>query len=128
MSNLDQFLNQDLSANDVTHSNGYGVVAGGGGAGGMSMEQRRQLQNRPRIVGEYKFSHFGRRGSSIKSRTADGKAGRAYDPNTDTFSDDAKYSNRQAAGIKDNRQIDQKSIDRRQHFIEPPTRNYDKYS
>jgi hypothetical protein len=127
MADLNQFLNKDLTADDVSHSNGYGAVAGGGGAGGLSMEERRKLLNQPRVVGAYQYSRLGRQGAAVKSRTAEQDRGRVYDPSSGNFSDDAKTSNRQQGGIKDDRQIDTKSIDRRQHYIEPPGRKYDKY-
>ncbi len=128
MADLNQFLNKDLSADDVVHSNGYGAIAGGGGAGGLSMEQRRKLLNQPRVVGSYQYSRLGRQGASSKARTADQERGRVYDPNAGTFDDSAKTSNRQQGGIKDHNQIDSQSVDRRQHFIEPPSRGYDKYA
>ena len=128
MTDLNQFLNQDLTADDVLHSNGYGAVAGGGGAGGMSMEQRRKLLNQPRVVGSYQYSRLGRQASATKARTADQKRGRAYDASKDAFTDGGVTSNRQAGGIKDPGQIDIKSVERRQHFIEPPSRGYDKYA
>lgn len=128
MADLNQFLNQDLTADDVTHSSGYAQAAGGGGAGGLSMDQRRKLLNQPRVVGSYQYSRLGRQGSSVKARTADDKRGRVYDASADSFNDDARYANRQGGGIKDQTKIDQKSIDRRQHFVEPPKRGYDKYA
>ncbi len=129
MADLNQFLNQGLSADDVAHSSGYGAVAGGGGAGGLSMDQRRKLLNQPRVVGAYQYSRLGRQGSALKARTADQKMGdgRAYDASSDTLQDESSFAtNRQHGGIKDEAQID-RSIDKRQHFIEPPARNYDKY-
>lgn len=128
MADLNQFLNSDLTADDVLHSNGYANVAGGGGAGGLSMDQRRKLLNQPRVVGAYQYSRLGRQGSSMKARTADQDKGRAYDASRDSFSDDAPVSNRQQGGIKNRDQIDTKSIERRQHFVEPPSRSYDKYA
>lgn len=128
MADLNQFLNQGLSADDVAHTNGYGTVAGGGGAGGLSMEQRRKLLNQPRVVGAYQYSRLGRQGSSVKARTADQTRGRAYDAGSDSFSDEAKSSNRQQGGVKDRGQVDTASVERRQHFIEPPSRGYDKYA
>lgn len=128
MADLNQFLNKDLTADDVAHSSGYASAAGGGGAGGLSMEERRKLLNQPRVVGAYQYSRLGRQGSSVKSRTADQARGRVYDASSDTFSDPSAKSNRQKAGIKDGRQVDQKSVDRRQHYIEPTGRKYDKYS
>lgn len=122
MADLNQFLNQDLSADDVAHSNGYGAAAGGGGAGGLSMEQRRKLLNQPRVVGAYQYSRLGRQGSGVKARTADQQRGRVYDPSSDSFSDSAKTNNRQQGGIKDSSQIDTKSVERRQHFVEPSQR------
>jgi hypothetical protein len=128
MPDLNQFLNKDLTANDVAHSSGYGAIAGGGGAGGLSMDQRHKLLNQPRVVGAYQYSRLGRQGSSIKSRTADQNRGRVYDASNDSFEDKASTGNRQKSDIKDRSKIDTKSIERRQHFVEPPTRGYDKYA
>ena len=128
MADLNQYLNKGLNADDVAHSNGYGAVAGGGGAGGLSMEQRRQLMNQPRVVGAYRHSRLGRQGSAIKSRVAEQSHARVYDANSDSFSDGAVTSNRQPGGVKDQRQADSRSINRRQHYIEPSPRNYDKYA
>lgn len=128
MANLNQFLNQGMTADDIAHSNGYGAVAGGGGAGGLSMEQRRKLLNQPRVVGAYQYSRLGRQSSAIKARTADQKQSRTYDASSSSFSDGATYGNRQQGGVSDRSQIDTKSVERRQHFIEPPSRGYDKYA
>lgn len=122
MADLNQFLNQGLSADDVAHTNIYGAAAGGGGAGGLSMEQRRKLLNQPRVVGAYRYSHLGRQGSSSKARTADQTRGQVYDASSDTLSDSAVTSNRQQGGIKDRSKIDTKSIERRQRFVEPSQR------
>ena len=130
MADLNQFLNQGLSADDVAHTNGYGAVAGGGGAGGLSMEQRRKLLNQPRVVGAYQYSRLGRQGSALKARTADRKLGedRVYDASSDSLKDESKYgTNRQNGGIKDAKQVDAKSLERRQDFVEPSRRKYDKY-
>lgn len=128
MADLNQYLNQGLGADDVAHSNGFGAVAGGGGVGGLSMEQRRKLLNQPRVVGAYHYSRLGRQSAAVKARTAEQNRGRAYDANSDTFSDGAITSNRQPGGLKDPRQTDSKSIERRQNYIEPSPRNYDKYA
>jgi hypothetical protein len=128
MPDLNQFLGNAQSADDVGHSNGFAGAAGGGGAGGLSMEQRRKLLNQPRVIGAYQQSKLGRQSSAVKAKTADQKAGRAYDASSDTFSDSAAVSNRQGAAIKDPGQIDTKSVERREHFIEPPSRGYDKYA
>jgi hypothetical protein len=128
MTDLNQFLNQDMTADDVAHTSGYADAAGGAGAGGLSMEQRRKLLNQPRVVGAYQYSRLGRQGSSVKARTADQGRGRVYDASSDSFGDDAATSNRQQGGIKDSGQIDTKSVERRQHFVEPPTRSFDKYA
>lgn len=127
MADLNQFLNQGLSSDDVAHSNSYGAAAGGGGAGGLSMEQRRKLLNQPRVVGAYQYSRLGRQSSSYKARTADSARGRVYDASSDSFSDKAKTSNRQQAGIK-SKQPGASPIERRQHFIAPPKKSFDKYS
>jgi hypothetical protein len=128
MADLNQFLNKDLSIDDVQHSSGIGAVAGGGGAGGLSMEQRRQLLNQPRVVGSYNYSQLGRRFSSVKARTYDQKKGQIYNQQSDNSSTDANASNRQNAGIKDRGKIDTKSIERRQQYIEPKGRGFDKYA
>lgn len=128
MADLNQFLNKDLTVDDVAHSNGYASVAGGAGAGGLSMEQRRKLLNQPRVVGSYSHSKLARQGSSVKSRTANQARHRVYDASSDTFHDSAIGSNRQKANVKDRSQIDKKSIERRQYFVEPPSRGYDKYA
>jgi hypothetical protein len=131
MADLNQFLNKDLTSNDMSHSNGLGAVAGGGGAGGLSMEERQRRLNQPRVLGaqgRYEYSRLGRQGSAVKARTADQDKKRSYDASTDTFSDSASYSNRQTSAIKDESQIDTKSIEKRQHFIEPPSRTHDKYA
>ncbi len=121
MTSLDQFLNSDLNADDVTHSSGYVGAGGvGGGAGGLSMEQRRKLLNQPRVVGSYTESQLGRRFQGAKARTADQKQSRVYDPNTDSFSDNARYGNRQKGGIGADK-VDA-SIAKRQHFVEPSSR------
>lgn len=128
MADLNQFLNKGLSADDVSHSNGYGASVGGGGAGGLSMEQRRRLLNQPRVVGSYQYSRLGRQGSSYKARTAEQNRGRVYDASSDTFKDGAATSNRQQGGVKSPQQVDTKSVERRQHYIEPTGRSYDKYA
>lgn len=128
MADLNQFIHPDLTTGDVLHSNGYGAVAGGGGAGGLSMEQRRKLLNQPRVVGSYQYSRLGRQGSSVKARTAGSDGRRVYDPSSDQHSDTASYGNRQQGGVKDRTKIDTSSIERRQHFVEPPSRGYDKFA
>lgn len=128
MPDLSQFLGNAQSADDIGHTNGYGATAGGGGAGGLSMEQRRKLLNQPRVVGAYQYSRLGRQGSSSKARTADQARGQVYDASTDALSGSAVTSNRQQGGVKDQSQIDAKSIERREHFIEPPSRGYDKFA
>lgn len=129
MANLNHFLNQDMTADDVAHSNGYAQAAGGGGAGGLSMDQRRKLLNQPRVVGAYQYSRLGRQGSSVKARTADQDGKRVYDASKDSFSDktDTVTGNRQGGGIQDRAQVDTQSVERRQHFIEPPSRNYNPF-
>ena len=128
MADLNQFINKDLALNDVSHSSGIGSVAGGGGAGGLSIDRRRELMNRERIIGSYHHSRLGRRGSSVKSRTADQPRSRVYDANSDTFGDGGVYANRKNGSIKNRNQVDTKSVERRRFFIEPPSRKYDKYS
>jgi len=127
VADLNQFLNRGTDADDVTHSNAYGAAAGGGGAGGLSMEQRRKLLNQPRVVGAYQYSRLGRQASSLKARSSDAQRGRVYDPSKEGFNGDTT-GNRQQGGVKDSGQIDTKSVEKRQHFVEPPSRGYDKYS
>lgn len=127
MADLNQFLNKDLTFNDVSHSSGIGSVAGGGGAGGLSIDRRRELMNRERVIGAYHHSRLGRRGSSTKSRTVDQQRSRVYDASSDVFGDNAVYVNRQNGSVKNRSQIDTKSIERRRFFVEPPSRKYDKY-
>ena len=128
MANLNQFLNKGLTADDMAHTSGYASVAGGAGAGGLSMDMRRKFLDQPRTVSAYQYSRLGRQGSAVKSRTADQKHDRAYDASSDTFSDKARTGNRQHGGMKDQSKIDSLSIERRQHFVEPSTRVHDKYS
>jgi hypothetical protein len=124
MPDLNFYLNKSLNADEVAHSNVYGQVAGGGGAGGLSMEQRRKIMNQPRVVGEYRNSYIGRvtshRKSSMSSphRTPGSEKGDLHGE---------KPSNRQQGGIKDNGRIDGSSIERRSRFIEPTGRKYDKF-
>ena len=127
MTDLNQFLNKDMSIGDVQHSSGLGSVAGGGGAGGVSMERRRELMYKDRTINPYQHSRLGLRGASVKSRTADQQRGRVYDADTDSFADSSKYGNRQSGGIKDRSKIDTRSIERRRSFIEPVNRKFDKY-
>jgi hypothetical protein len=130
MVNLDDFIDPDLKTSDIVHSNGYAQAASGGigaGGGGLSMDQRRKLLYGRQIVGSYAQSQLGRRYGAAKARTADQKRGRVYDASVDSFDGKAKFSNRQNSAIKDQRQIDTASIERRQRFIEPPRRNYNPY-
>lgn len=120
MPNLNDFIDPDLTADDVLHSTGYASAAGGGGAGGLSMDRRQQLRNEPRVVGSYQYSELGRRGAAIKARTADQKRGRAYDASSETFSDNARFGNRQRGNVASEK-LDT-SINKRQHFIEPSSR------
>ena len=126
MASLNDFINPDLTSNDVLHSSGYVSGNGsGGGAGGRSIEQRRADLNKPRTVGSYQHSELGQRGNRTKARTADQKSGRVYDASNDSFSDNAKFSNRKQGGLSDNK-ID-RSVERRQHYVEPPSRNYNPF-
>ena len=128
MVSLNEFIDPDLSSSDVLHSSGYVSSDGtGGGAGGLSLQKRRELAHKnDRLVGTYHHSQLGRRYGAVKARTADQKSARAYDASTDTFKGDAKYGNRQSSKIKDAGSID-RSIAKRQHFVEPPTRKYNPY-
>lgn len=128
MTSLNQYFNKDLTADDVAHTSGYANVAGGAGAGGLSMAQRQKMLNQPRVVGAYHYSRLGSQGSSVKSRTADQNQNRVYDASNDSFSNSAKGNNRRNGSIRDKKQVDTRSIERRQHFVEPQARKYDKYS
>jgi hypothetical protein len=128
MPDLNQFLGNAESTDDIGHSSGYAGAAGGAGAGGLSMEARRKKLNQPRVVGDYQYSKLGRQSSALKAKTADPKDTSSYDASTESVVDGASYSNRQQGGIKDETQVDTKNIERSQHFIEPPTRGYDKYA
>jgi hypothetical protein len=92
------------------------------------MEQRRKLLYQPRVVGAYQYSRLGRQGSAVKSRTANEHRGRVYDASSNIFHDSAVTSVRKPGGAKEQRPADSHSIDRRQRFIEPTHRNYDKYA
>ena len=127
MSDLSQYLNQDMNADDVAHTNGYASAAGGAGAGGLSMEQRRK-RDEIRVVGDYRRSRLGSQGSASKAKTADQQKGRVYDASTGSFVDDAIVGNRQKNDLNSGTQTDTKSVEKRQHFIEPPSRGYDKFA
>jgi hypothetical protein len=131
MANLNDFIDPDLTTSDVIHSSGYAQVASGGamgaGAGGLSLEQRRKQMYGRQTVGSYAQSELGRRYASSKARTADQKKGRVYDASTDSFDDKAGFGNRRGGGVKDRSQVDTSSIQRRQHYVEPPTRNYNPF-
>ncbi len=128
--NLNNFIDPDLNTSDVLHSNGYAEAAASGvmgaGAGGVSIERRRELMNKPRTVGSYMHSRLGLQGSSVKARTADQKGGRVYDASTGKFSDRAGFANRRGGGVAVNK-IDA-SVAKREHFIEPPTRTHDPFA
>lgn len=131
MASLDEFINPDLTTSDIVHSNGYAQAASGGamgaGAGGLSMDQRRKLLYGRQIVGSYAQSQLGRRYGAVKARTANQKKGRVYDASSDSFNDKAGFSNRRGAGIRNRSQVDTSSIQRRQHYVEPPRRNFNPY-
>lgn len=130
MPNLNDFIDPDLTAADVVHSNGYASAAASGmgaGAGGLSLDQRRQLANRQRTVGAYVYSHLGRRQSALKARTADQKAGRVFDASSGNFEDRAKFSHRQRGGASPGGSTEA-SVAKRQRFIEPPARGHNPYA
>jgi hypothetical protein len=126
MASLNDFIDPDLTTSDVIHSSGYAQAASGAGAGGLSMEQRRQALNKPRIVGAYNKSMLGQRYAATKARTADQTQGRAYDASKDSFDDKARFSNRQANRVAEPN-VDA-SVAKRQHFIEPPARGHNPYA
>jgi hypothetical protein len=139
MANLNQFIDPDLTASDVTHSSAYGQAAGGGGLGGLSMEARRQKLGQTRVVGAYSQSKLGSSRGTAKAKAVDGTGSSVYDPSSGTFvstpssagdaaaGDTLEAGNRQQGGIKDSSQIDS-SMARRQSFNEPKARNYNPYS
>ena len=127
MASLNDFIDPDLTTNDVLHSSGYAQAAGGAGAGGLSMEQRRKVTYGRQTVGSYAQSQLGRRYGSVKARTAGQKKGRVYDASADKFDDKAGFGNRRAKAV-DPSQVDAPSIARRQTYVEPPTRNYNPFS
>ncbi|OGL22239.1 hypothetical protein A2707_02815 [Candidatus Saccharibacteria bacterium RIFCSPHIGHO2_01_FULL_45_15] len=126
MASLNDFIDPDLTTNDVLHSSGYAQAAGGASAGGLSMEQRRKMMYGRQMVGSYAQSQLGRRYGSMKARTADQKKGRVYDASADKFDDKAGVGNRRAKAV-DATKVDTPSINRRQAYIEPPTRNYNPF-
>lgn len=130
MVSLNDFIDPDLTANSVAHTSGYVSNSGAGaGGGGLSMEQRRKQMYGRQIVGSYSQSQLGSRYASAKARTADQKRGRVYDASSDTFEDNAKFSNRRqgSGSVKDRSQVDSSSINRRQHYIELPRRGYNPF-
>lgn len=141
MSNLNDFIDPDITASDVVHSSGYGKAAAGGslaagGAGGLSMQQRRQQMYGRRVVGSYAQSQLGRQFGASRPRTVQDRKERVFDPTTGNYveksrsgdrQDDSRYgTNRQGGGMRTNSQID-RSVSQRQHFVEPPTRNYNPF-
>ncbi len=127
MASLNDFLDPDLNTADILHSSGYVSASGlGGGGGGLSMERRKELLDRPRVVGTYGRSHLGRRYSAANVRTADRKT-RAHSASSDDSNGTASHNNRKKTGFKGPSKIDT-SIAKRQHFIEPPRRSYDPYA
>lgn len=126
MASLNDFIDPDLTTNDILHSNGYAQAAGGAGAGGLSMEQRRKLMYGRQTVGSYAQSQLGRRYGATKARTADQNRGRVYDASADSFDDKAKFSNRRPGGVGDSK-VD-KSVAKRERFIEPPARGHNPYA
>ena len=129
MVSLNDFIDPDLTTNSIAHTSGYVTGPGlGAGGGGLSMDQRRKQLYGRQVVGSYGQSELGRRYAGVKARTADQKKGRVYDASSDTFDDKAKFSNRRpGGGIKDRSQVDTASINRRQNFIEPPSRGYNPF-
>src|SRR3989344_4380368 len=126
MASLNDFIDPDLTTNDVLHSSGYAQAAGGASAGGLSMEQRRKMMHGRQMAGSYAQSQLGRRYGSVKARTADQKKGREYDASADKFDDKAGFGDRRAASL-DKSKVDTPSIARRHAFIEPQKRNYNPF-
>lgn len=126
MASLNDFIDPDLTTNDILHSNGAAQTAGGAGAGGLSMEQRRKLSYGRQMVGSYAHSQLGRRYGAAKARTADQARGRVYDASTDAFDDKAGYGNRRAGSVSETK-LD-KTVAKRERFTEPPSRRHDPYA
>lgn len=128
MPSLNDFIDPDLTTNDVMHSNGYGTAAGGGGAGGLSMEQRRKLLYGRKVVGSYNQSQLGQRYGAVKARTADQSKERTYDASTGKFGGKAGYSIRKSTGTRGGVAPVEGPVAPRRTFIEPPTRTHDPYA
>ncbi len=122
MPNFSQFLNEDQGSGLDIHSSAYGAAARGASTGGLSLDARRKLINQPRVISPYKNSHLGNNRNRLDTTRPILNLG------GDDKVDDGQGtgSNRQAGGIKDQAQVDS-SIAKRQHFTEPPKRNFDKF-
>lgn len=129
MSTLNDFIDPDLTTADVVHSSGYAQAASGGslaggGAGGLSMEQRRQQMYGRKVVGSYVHSRLGTQHGASRPRTAGQKQARVFDPTTGTYVEKAGYG-RQRQGINTGTRPSAAAPQRR--FTEPPARNYNPF-
>lgn len=125
---LHKFLNKDSDASDVMRNHAYSKVGRGGETSGMSLARRREMALQRKTIADYRRSKLGglhdRPYVPIPKPTSDKAQGaeKQGDP------DNTIIGNRQKGGIKDKDRQDTKSIERRHHFIEPPKRNFDKFS
>lgn len=120
MADLNQFLNKDLTTDDVTGGGAYGLSSS-------SFDQRNKKKDETRVIGAYNRSILGSKHSSAMAKTVTQDANKVYDASSGQVTEGPSYGgNRQANTVQD-AQVD-RSVERRQHFIEPTPRNYDKYS
>ena len=131
MSTLNDFIDPDLTASDVVHSSGYGQAAAGGslasgGAGGLSMEQRRKQMYGRRIVGSYAQSRLGLQHGAARPRTAGQKQARVFDPTTGTYIEKATYG-RKPQDLDTGGRAAPPPPPQQRRFSEPPARNYNPF-
>lgn len=132
MAQLSDFIEPDITTDDIVHSNGYAQAAtnsaiSGAGSDGMSMQQRKDQMYNNRYVKGYRWSNLGRRYGAVKARTVGQQNGRAYDAGSDSFSDKAGYSIRRSTGTRGGRPAAPMPTPQR-HFIEPRGRMHDPYA
>ncbi len=137
MTLLSDFIEPDLNISDVVHSSGYAQAASGGrvGSGGsrLSMEQRRKLLYGRQVVGSYQQSTLGRQYGDAKPKTVD-ELQQAREQRDNMYEKRVgKRTKPGAPGVKGRPSsaadgtISSNNIERRQQFIEPPSRSYNPY-